>query len=123
MSLNSQLARALGFTTARGHKYGAKRTTIDGIVFPSAKEAGRYAELHMLEAAGDIAQLEVDARSPIRYALDVNNIRVAVYRPDFRYRERGQVICEDCKGYVTPIFRLKSKLFKACFPDTELRIT
>jgi hypothetical protein len=120
---NHQLAKALGFDSVRAHKYHAKRTELDGIVFPSLKEASRYSELVLLEHAGEIADLEVDAKTPIRYELAANGHRVCYYRPDFRYREKGRVVVEDCKGFVTPVFRLKAKLFRACYPDTELRIT
>jgi hypothetical protein len=123
MRLNQQLAKALGFTDTRAHKYRAKRTELDGITFPSLKEAGRYAELVMLEQAGAISHLEVDAHTAIRYPLVVNGFKVCDYRPDFRYRERGQVVCEDTKGFQTPVFQLKAKLFRALYTDTELRIT
>ena len=39
------------------NKYNAKKTELDGIVFDSRKEAGRYAELKLLERAGHIEDL------------------------------------------------------------------
>jgi hypothetical protein len=39
---------------AKRSKYNAKKTTVDGIVFDSAKEATRYGELKVLEKAGEI---------------------------------------------------------------------
>ena len=38
-------------------KYGAKKATVDGIVFDSRKEARRYSELKILEKAGEIENL------------------------------------------------------------------
>lgn len=122
MPRNAQVARALGLTEPKPHKYGARRTELDGISFPSMKEASRYAELVLMEQAGEITDLEVDARTPIRYELSVYGRKVATYRPDFRYRAFGRIILEDVKGMKTPVFKLKERLFRALHPYAELRI-
>ena len=43
-------------------KYNARKVTIDGHVFDSAKEARRYQELKLLEAAGEIRNIELQRK-------------------------------------------------------------
>jgi hypothetical protein len=90
-------------------KYGAIRTEVDGVTFASKAEARRYAELKLLERAGEIAQLELQPR----YPLVVNGVKVATYVGDFRYIERGGLVVEDTKGVRTPVYKLKAKLMLA----------
>ncbi len=99
-------------------KYRAIRTEIDGIVFASKKEAARYAELKMLERSGYITQLVLQPKFPLLS----NGQKIGSYIADFAYitKDSKQVI-EDVKGMKTPVYRLKFKLFHACYP--QLRIT
>ena len=39
---------------ARGNKYRAKKTVVDGIEFDSAREARRFTKLRDMERAGEI---------------------------------------------------------------------
>jgi hypothetical protein len=71
--------------TSRG-KYGAVKT--DGM--DSGKEANRWAELLLLQRAGEISNLE----RQVEYVLP-GNIKAVI---DFRYHEDGQVVLEDAKG-------------------------
>ena len=93
------------------NKYHAKKQTVDGIVFDSKREAARYAELKLLECAGEIGDLEVHPVFPIK----VNEMRVCTYEGDFSYHDRrtGLQGTEDVKGVRTPLYRLKKKLVKA----------
>lgn len=98
----------------RRSKYGAVRTTIDGITFASKAEARRYQELRLLEKAGQIHWLELQPR----YPLIVSGYKVGEYRGDFKYATLGRDGClteivEDVKGVKTPVYRLKAKLMKA----------
>lgn len=105
-------------------KYGAVRTEVDGISFASRKEARRYSELKLLERAGEIADLKLQPR----YPLVVNGVKVCTYVADFSYHPtfRGAVMAqatvEDAKGFKTPEYKLKAKLFAAIhgFPVTEV---
>lgn len=121
-SLASQPAKA-----AKGSKYGAKKTVVDGITFASKKEAKRYGELKLLERAGEITDLRLQPR----YPLEVAGIKVATYVADFSYldtRERHRpdgiafFVVEDVKGMKTPMYRLKAKMFAAQygFPIREV---
>jgi hypothetical protein len=93
-------------------KFRNVRTEIDGITFSSKAEARRYQELKLLEKAKAIHSLELQPR----YKLIVNGELVAVYVGDFHYwsNETDLPVVEDVKGFITPEFRLKKKLMKAC---------
>jgi len=96
----------------RWSKYKAKPTTIDGVRFPSKKEARRYSQLKLLLAAGQIKNLELQPQYPIHVA----GSKICTYIADFRYIDRsGVTIVEDVKGVETPVFRLKKKLVEAIY--------
>mgnify|MGYP006232240525 CR=1 FL=1 len=122
-------------------KYKAVKTTIDGIVFDSKKEAKRYTELKLLEKAGHITHLELQPE----YEITINGAKICKYKADFRYftvraenNERsynskgewqtptmtgdkeGQIV-EDVKGFRTSIYRLKKKLVEASYPGTLIK--
>jgi hypothetical protein len=93
-------------------KYGAIPTTVDNIRFASRAEASRYSELRLLEKAGQIVALTVQPRWP----LTVNGYKVGTYVGDFAYSDvvSGRFCVEDVKGVRTPVYKLKSKLMRAC---------
>jgi hypothetical protein len=94
----------------RPHKYRAVPTHLDGIRFPSKREAQRYGVLKMLEKAGEISWLQLQPSFPVL----VNGVRVFTYKADFSYFDRtGIAVVEDVKGYKTPMYRLKKKCVKA----------
>lgn len=94
------------------HKYGAKKQVIDGISFPSKREARRYAELAALVRAGEVLNLELQPRWDLHA---VGGTRVCAYVADFRYivAATGETVVEDVKGVKTPVYRLKKKWLKA----------
>lgn len=102
----------------RTHKYNAKQTVVDGIKFPSKREAQRYCELKVLEKAGKIKRLELQVRFP----LFVAGVKVATYIADFCYYDESRRIVEDCKGFLTPVYRLKKKMFEALYRNQNLKI-
>lgn len=84
--------------------------TVDGIVFDSAKEARRYAELKILQRAGKIADLTPQV------ALDVNidGKHYCRFTVDFSYREPASAdfIYEEVKSSGTAkdsAYRLRRK--------------
>lgn len=83
------------------NKYGAVRTTVEGITFHSKKEAARYLVLRDELAHGHIT----DLRLQVRYKLCV-----CVYIADFVYIRDGIEIVEDVKGRLTGIYKLKKKM-------------
>lgn len=100
-------------------KYGARKITVAGETFDSTGEYDRYCKLRLMERAKMIQAL---SRQP-RYVLCVNGEEVCEFVGDFAYFENGRQVIEDYKGVVTPIFRLKRKLFKALYPALEIRVT
>lgn len=96
-------------------KYKSQKTEIAGIVFDSKREAKRYAELRILEEAGEIS----DIKRQIRYELiprqtdDAGRVieRACEYKADFVYKTKdGQTVVEDTKGIRTTAYIIKRKL-------------
>lgn len=107
------------------NKYRNKKTVIDGITFDSKAEARRYAELKLLERAGEIKDLELQPKYRLLDGFKKNG---KTYRPidyiaDFKYVDReGKTIVEDVKGKETEVFKIKQKLFEMKYPGLELKI-
>lgn len=99
-------------------KFGAIKTTIDGIEFASQAEAKRYGELKWLERARDIKGLACHPRFP----LTINGVTIGVYTGDFIYHSGGRKVVEDVKGRMTAEASLRLRVFKALNPDIEVRI-
>lgn len=97
----------------RTDKYHARKTTVDGIVFDSRKEADRYLVLKGMEEDGSISDLRRQVRYELVPAFDVDgkHYRPVYYVADFVYVEDGKAVVEDVKGMRTDVYRLKSKLF------------
>lgn len=100
------------------NKYKAVPTTVDGIRFASIGEANRYRGLKLLEQNGAITDLKL--QQP--FDLEIFGYKVCTYRADFTYFENGRFVVEDFKGFVTPEFKLKAKLFEALY-GYPIRIT
>lgn len=103
----------------RGHKYGAKRTEVDGITFASKAEAKRYKELKLMQRTGMIRGLTLQPRYDI-YALKFQDapVKIGFYKADFRYDvplldNAWKTVIEDVKGVRTETYRLKKKLVEA----------
>ena len=94
------------------NKYGNKKTTVDGIVFDSQKEANRYEELRLLQRAGQIFNLQrqvpfVLIPKQVRDGKTVE--RPVIYKADFVYTENGEDVVEDVKS---PATRTKEYILK-----------
>lgn len=109
--------------TQKRSKYGNKKTA----GFASKKEAKRAQELQLLEKAGKIFRL----RFQVTYELlpkqkDANGKvveRAVKYIADADYfTQDGTHVVLDVKGYRTPLFILKRKLFlyRYGYPITEV---
>ena len=111
-------------------KYGvAKKAdrTMDGITFDSKAEMKRYAELRLLERAGEVRDIELQPEfvlvEPFIYR--GKRFRGVKYVADFRYRTMvgprkalvGEVVVEDVKGFRTADYRTKKALFLSLHPD------
>lgn len=106
-------------TQVKRSKYNAVKTTVDGITFHSAKEARRYAELKLLEKAGELHNLNLQ---PEWYLHAKGGRRIGIYIADFQYCVCAggsancgwcKVVIEDVKGFKTPLYRWKKKHVEA----------
>jgi len=100
-------------------KYGNTAVILDGIRFASKREAARYGELKLLQRAGEIHELRLQPRFPLK----VNDKLVCTYVADFEYHEKdGTRVVEDAKGHRTREYINKAKLFEALngFPVREV---
>ena len=95
-----------------GSKYHAKKTTIDGIEFDSAKEAKRYAKLRDMAEAGKIQHLRLQVPFELVPSFECDGVkyREMKYVADFVYVRDGKVVVEDCKGVKTREYLMKKKL-------------
>ena len=77
-------------------------------------EAGKAQELELLKKAKEIK----DFREQEKIELIVNNYLVATYKIDFTVEHNdGTIEYIECKGYPTPQWKLKWKLFEALYGD------
>ena len=92
-------------------KYGAIKTTVDGIVFDSRAEARRYSELLLMQYSGLISHLVCHPS----WLLVVNGVKIGKYTADFQYvvLDNQTIITEDVKGVRTRDYILRKKLMLA----------
>ena len=136
MSLQQAIAKALQKEVRKGlltvdqanqllenpgkNKFGVapvEERTLDGIVFDSKAEMDRYAELVLLERAREITNLEIHPRF-ILQEFSQTKLRPIIYEADFQYYDvkEKKIIVEDVKGFETPIYKMKRKMFSEKFP-------
>lgn len=100
------------------NKYGAKKTTVKGIKFDSKKEACRYADLQLLEKAGEISDLErqvpvyLEGKEGPLLTRTGRKMRMTV---DFGYMDNRSKLYtyEDCKGYPTRDYEVRKAVLLA----------
>jgi Protein of unknown function (DUF1064) len=110
-------------------KYHAQPQVVDNIRFASKAEARRYSELKLLERAGEIRELELQPRFPLRAGTNLHSrledAIVGAYVADFRYRSgpTGILVIEDVKGMRTALYRWKKRHFELQYglTITEIR--
>lgn len=97
---------------------------VNGIRFDSKKEYERYCELHLLERAGKIQNLQRQVKYiliPEQREPDIIGPRGGIkkgkllerecsYLADFVYTENGEEVVEDVKGFRTKEYLIKRKL-------------
>ncbi len=94
-------------------KYRNTKKIFNGIEFDSAKEAGRYRDLLILEAAKVIRDLKLQ----VSFDLSVNGRLICRYVADFTYFicKDNQYVVEDVKSAFTRklrVYLMKKKLMK-----------
>lgn len=101
------------------NKFHARKTWVGGERFDSRKEAQRWAELNLMQRAGQISEL----RRQIRYILvpaqydDKGKLleRSVDYIADFVYKQGGKLVVEDTKGVKTDVYKIKRKLMLSVY--------
>lgn len=95
--------------------YNSKETVLDGIKFASIGEAKRFSDLKLLQHAGEIKEL---APHP-SFDLIINDIKIGKYTSDYYYirTKDDQEIVEEYKGFKTPVYNLRVKVFQALYPQ------
>ena len=90
-------------------KFFNKKTVIDGFKFDSQKEAAHYCYLKARQHIGQISDLKLQVRFPLKMCDKL----ICHYVADFTYIENGVLIIEDVKSAFTkknPVYRLKKKM-------------
>ena len=119
----------------RPSKYRAVRAEIvhngEIVKCASKAEAKVLAELVLLEKAKKITWLRFHPRYPLHAfqghgGRDGAPVEVATYVADAAFDEHDgkqwQPKVLEVKGFETEVWRLKRKLFEACYPHVELRV-
>lgn len=94
-------------------KYYSRKVTIGGIAFDSQREAYRWRELALLQKAGQITDLQRQVKYELIPAQKINGKvveRACTYIADFVYKENGNTVVEDTKGFKTKDYIIKRKL-------------
>lgn len=101
-------------------KYGALKTTIDGITFHSRAEANYYSRLKLLKRAGQITDFTLQPKYLIiesyKHPVTGKKVQPTHYVADFfvTYPD-GRTEVVDVKGMKTPEYKLKKKLFEKLY--------
>ena len=107
-------------------KYHARAKMVEGHWFQSTSEALAYQVLRRWEQAGAISNLELQPRFVIvegsRDAQTGRKVRARSYVGDFSFYRDGKQIVVDVKGFPTPLFLLKKRLFEVQYPTIPLEI-
>jgi hypothetical protein len=105
-------------------KYNARKVTIDGIKFDSMLESNYYLYLKEEKEKGNIKDFELQPKFELQEAFvrDGEKIRKIEYKADFKviYNDDTSEIV-DIKGMMTPVFKLKEKMFLKKF-DHKLKL-
>jgi len=89
---------------------------LKGHIHQSRLEARYCDSLFLLEKAGEIKSY----RTQVRYPLEINGEVICSHYVDFEVvNKQGKLEVHETKGMETDIWRIKRKLFQACYPDIE----
>jgi hypothetical protein len=94
-------------------KYNARKVQYDGYTFDSLRECARYKELVLLQHADEIKNLALQ----VPFDAIINGKKCFRYKADFVYRRKDSDVdtVEDCKGFPTPVYRIKKKVIEAMY--------
>lgn len=103
-------------------KYQSVECYVGGVKFQSRLEGRRYAQLLVMQQAGEIKDLSLQPVFLIQEAVTDphtnEKLKPIHYRGDFLYTDStGQKVCEEVKGFFTDLAKLKLKLVIPRYPD------
>lgn len=102
-------------------KYKSRQIIVDGIKFPSQKEADFYCNLKILLRAGEISGFCRQARFVVTEGNEQNSC--VEYITDFViFYPNGTYRIVDVKGYKTEVFKLKMKSFSEKYPNLTVEL-
>lgn len=107
-------------------KYHNEKTTVGKYTFDSKKEAERFIELRAMLNKHEIQYLALQVPFELQPAFTAKSgtkYRKVEYVADFVYQRDGEWIVEDVKGFRTPVYQLKKKLFAYKYRGDGLEIT
>jgi hypothetical protein len=110
---------------ARGHKYFAKKTVVDGITFASKAEAAAYEQLKISQEQGLISDLQLQPRFLLQESFkDSEGVtrRAIHYVADFSFKRGDRTVVVDVKGMETEAWGLKKKMFLYHHPSVLLEV-
>ena len=97
------------FQQTKKSKYGAKKTTVDGVVFDSKAES-----IYYLQHKND-ERMTMQEKFVLmdKFRLNGKLYREIAYKADFVFRNENNEILKvvDVKGVLTTEFKIKAKLF------------
>ena len=108
-----------------GSKYKSKKAEVDGYTFDSKAEARYYEQLKWLLANKEIKSFRLQPRYTLLESFRKNGktFRKIEYIADFEIHHiDGSIEVVDVKGFETPVFSIKRKLFEKLYPDHRLSI-
>ena len=94
-------------------KYRSRKVTINGITYDSKKEANRHNELLLLQRSGRISDLKTQVKFELLPSQRIDGKvaeRSVTYIADFVYKQDGETVVEDTKGFRTTDYILKRKM-------------
>ena len=97
----------------------AKKTEYKGSIYDSKFEAQIANDIEMMKLAGEVIKWERQVKIP----LEINGYLVCNYYIDFVVYRDGETEYIEAKGYPTPVWKLKWKLFEALFTKPENKLT
>lgn len=99
----------------KANKYGAQKKEYNGRLYDSKHEAGIAQEIELLRKSGEVVKVEPQRTYDL---LGINKTRICTHRPDFTVTFKdGHKEVWEAKGFPTPVWQIKLKLFEDNYPD------
>lgn len=124
--LAGYVERLITIRRLSGNKYGARKRKVDGHLFDSQAEANFYIYLKNEKKEGRVKEFILQPKYELMAGFDhpekktkagkPSKVRPIDYIADFEITDQdGKKMVVDVKGYQTPVFRIKAKLFMQKF--------